>query len=234
MLQAIMNYLLPKTCLICDCTLWQFTCDNAICHDCFGKMTWITNPVCIKCNKHMNMRSLDKICCDICELNQWAYDKLISVVYYDDISAQVAMKLKYKGMGAEFIAKMISNKCENKPDYMLAVPLHQSRLLKRGFNQSELIAAALSKSMHVDFIPALDRIRYTRSQGGLTQQERLKNVTSAFILKSEWIHLLAGKHVMLVDDVMTTGSTIHAAALALSNANVASITIAVWAKRDLD
>lgn len=234
MFDTFMNYLLPQTCLMCECTLWQFAASNTICHDCFGKMPWVTNPICIKCNKHMPMRNLDQVCCETCELNQWAYDQLISIVYYNDFSAKIAMKLKYRGMGAEFIAKMISNKCIKLPDYILAIPLHSSRLLKRGFNQSELIAIALSKIMNVRYIPALDRVRYTRSQGGLTQKERLKNVSSAFMVKSDWLSILNGKHVLLIDDVMTTGATIHAATLALSNANVSHTTIAVWAKRDLD
>ncbi len=229
-----MNYVLPRTCLVCECTLWQSDSENIICYECFNKMKWITNPVCVKCNKHMHIISLDNKCCDICELNKWAYDKLIASVYYDDYAAKIAMKLKYRGMGAEFIAKMISNKCESKPDYILSIPLHSTRLLKRGFNQSELIAVALSKIMHVDYIPALERIYYTKSQGGLTQKERLKNVTNAFTVKYEWMQDLKDKNVLLIDDVMTTGATVHAASLALSSAHVSSIIIGVWAKRDLD
>lgn len=232
-----LNHILPRMCLICDEMMWQCGVKSFVCNECFGKLRFITNAACIKCNKQIEFQTLTNTCCEECELNKWSYDSLISCVYYDDISAKIAMKLKYQGRGARFISQIMLQKCIsyiNNIDYVLSVPLHETRLIKRGFNQSDLIAQCFSSQSGIAFLPALKREKYTQSQGGLTKKERMENVRDVFCVPEEWRRYLQGKRILLIDDVMTTGATVNSLACTLKSIGVKHISVGVWAKRDIN
>lgn len=232
-----LNHILPRMCLVCDDMMWQSGARSFICNECFGKLRLITHPTCIQCNKITNIDLLSQNCCEECELNHWHYDRLISCVYYDDISAKIAMLLKYQGKGARFISQMLLQKCMSyihTIDYVLSVPLHQTRLLKRGFNQSDLVAQCFSNQSGIAFLPALQRNKYTVSQGGLTKKERMENVQNVFCVPEEWHRYLHDKRILLIDDVMTTGATVNSIAGVLKSIGVKYINVGVWAKRDIN
>jgi ComF family protein len=112
-------------------------------------------------------------------------------------------------------------------DMVVPVPLGKQRLKERGYNQAALLASAFSAVTGLDYRPcAAHRIRETRSQVGLSVEERQSNVSGAFSAQPE---IVTGKRLLLIDDVMTTGATLNACALALKNAGaaaVASLTLA--------
>lgn len=111
-------------------------------------------------------------------------------------------------------------------DVVVPVPLHSLKLIERSYNQSELVAAALARELDVPSdAHVLKRRHYTVSQTGLSAQERANNTAGAFVA----IGRLAGCHILLVDDVMTTGSTLVAAADALMLAGAASVAVATIA-----
>ncbi len=114
-------------------------------------------------------------------------------------------------------------------DVIVPVPLHPKKLRKRGFNQSEVIARGMAGSMDKNIITgALERIRYTASQTNRSRYERWENVEGIFRVKKP--HLLAGKHILLTDDVVTTGSTLEACAseiLKIQGTTVSVATLAV-------
>ena len=116
-------------------------------------------------------------------------------------------------------------------DWIVPMPLSKQRLLERGFNQSAVLAAALetgpgSKVRH----NVLVRIRDTAAQSSLPRRERQANVAQAFAVHPDWITALRGKKVVLVDDVMTTGASLHAAAQALAQAGAAQTVALVFAR----
>jgi competence protein ComFC len=106
-------------------------------------------------------------------------------------------------------------------DLIIPVPLGVARLKERGYNQSGLIARPLARETGLRYSPrALARVRETRSQVGLSLDQRKENVRGAFQASS---NLVAGKNVLIVDDVMTTGSTLEACAVALLQAGAMQV-----------
>jgi ComF family protein len=116
-------------------------------------------------------------------------------------------------------------------DLLAPVPLFPARERKRGYNQSVLIAAGMSEALHIPVQrDALRRVRNTESQVNKKRPERIKNVASAFAVRQA--HVLRDKHVLLIDDVLTTGATLEACAAALLlvpglSLSIATIGIAV-------
>lgn len=117
-------------------------------------------------------------------------------------------------------------------DALTPVPLHWRRQWQRGFNQSEALAGALSRRTGIPTIRALRRVRPTAAQAGLSNAGRRRNVAAAFASRERSRELLAGKRILLIDDVMTTGSTAAACALALKRAGAARVALLTVARVD--
>jgi|GEM_PF-1114170 len=148
--------------------------------------------------------------------------------------------LKYKGFTCigEFLGEKAGNKIINNLkdsmkdyQYLLPVPLFSSKMRKRGYNQSYHICKGLNSILNLELIEKnILRTRNTRSQTGLSYEERVKNVRDAFTLNDESIPLLMNKGIIIVDDVLTTGSTIKEIVRTIkqsTNAKVGVITLAV-------
>jgi ComF family protein len=112
-------------------------------------------------------------------------------------------------------------------DYLVPIPLHWTRFAKRGFNQTEEMAHAIATQSKLRVAHLLKRVKRTQFQSELPAAERGKNVHDAFVLATKDTLLYHGKHLMLVDDLMTTGSTLHAAAKELIKIKPASISAVV-------
>ena len=113
-------------------------------------------------------------------------------------------------------------------DGVVPVPLHWRRRWQRGFNQSELLARAIARSRGVPLMAALRRVRHTATQTGLSNTSRRRNVAGAFQVRLP----VAGKRILLIDDVMTTGSTVAACAAALRRAGALRIVVLTVARAD--
>lgn len=128
-------------------------------------------------------------------------------------------------------------------DYLLAVPIHAERLAQRGYNQSHLLALALTKAYArstlkrnpsaaepIALAGALLRLQAGLDQVGLSEHERWRNVKNQFMLQPEFSEALRGRRLLLVDDIMTTGATLHACMQALQPAQAATIDALTLAK----
>jgi len=163
---------------------------------------------------------------------------VLAAVEYDYPWAQMVRDFKFHAdiAWARSFARMMRSTPWVDPaleeaDWIVPMPLSQQRLLERGFNQSAVLASALEtgaprKVRH----DVLVRIRDTAAQSSLPRRERHANVARAFAVHPDWFAQIRGKKVVLVDDVMTTGASLHAAARALSQAGVAQTMALVFAR----
>ena len=111
------------------------------------------------------------------------------------------------------------------------VPLHYVRFVTRRYNQSALLAHALAKHTNLPVLPdALTRTRHTKPQTGLTRKQRENNVKGAFAANPKHTHHIKGKHILLIDDVFTTGSTLHACTKALLKAGAMQVNVLTLAR----
>ena len=120
---------------------------------------------------------------------------------------------------------------EERFDAITAVPLHWRREWQRGFNQSELLARTMAARYGIPVVPALRRVRATKTQAGLSNTRRHQNVATAFECR-RGAHALAAKRILLIDDVMTTGATAAACARALKRAGAAKVALLTVARVD--
>jgi ComF family protein len=161
----------------------------------------------------------------------------LSVFDYGGAVATAIVRLKYAGrsdLATRFEGVMASAaaplaKCL---DLVVPVPLHPRRLAERGFDQAALLAGPMARSLDIAYAPrGLVRTRETPHQASLDRAARVANVASAFRCVSPV--LAKGKHVLLVDDVRTTGATLAACDLALRTGGAKDVTTLVLASRDL-
>jgi ComF family protein len=146
----------------------------------------------------------------------------------------------YKYAGVRTLAKPLGNLLaaalprDERIDAVIAVPLHWRRRWSRGFNQSELLARTIARRTGVPVLHALRRVRATTPQAGLSNTHRRKNVTAAFRAgwSLPWRRPVSGLHILLVDDVMTTGATGAACATALKHAGAARVSLLTVARVD--
>ena len=133
-------------------------------------------------------------------------------------------------LATRLIAKKEVSELLDRADVLVPVPLHFLRHFGRGFNQAEMIARQITRDTGKPVVLAVSRVRHTPSQTQLTKQERRNNVRKAFrLLRPDAIR---GKHLVLIDDVMTTGATLQTVARTLRPARPASISALVLAVAD--
>ena len=133
--------------------------------------------------------------------------------------------MKYDGMMklGYHLGKSLSYLVPKEVNVIIPVPLHRTRLAERGYNQAEVIAKAITAQSNTNVVRAIKRVRPTPSQTHLSVSERIENMRGAFALSSN-ASKIKGKHIIIVDDVMTTGSTLASVAETLLEAKPKSIS----------
>lgn len=168
------------------------------------------------------------------------FARLRAVMLYDDMALKMVSLLKYSDRTdlAPWMAKWMvtaGRTLLEEADAVVPVPLHAARLRQRRFNQSAELGRHIAANSNTQFLPtSMVRRRKTRQQVGLTQAERQRNVSGAFIVSEERKIDIAGKRICLVDDVYTTGATIKAATRALKRAGASEVDVLVFAKVETD
>ncbi len=208
--------------------------------DAWRKITFVEAPVCDACGAprefDAGLDAGDPALCALCQGRKRAFDRLRAAVTYDDHSRDLILKLKradrtdLAGLFALWLSRAARDLIEDA-DAVVPVPLHPLRLLTRRFNQAAEIARPLARRAGLAYWPeAVIRRRDTPSQGGRSGSGRRRNVVGAFEAPRRMWPKLAGKRILLVDDVITTGATAEACARVLKAAGAGRVHVATVAR----
>ena len=180
----------------------------------------------------MPLQATEQKICGACLARPPRIQRTRAAVAYGDLARSLAIRLKYgrKVAIARTMARYMAPLVGDGTDRVLVpVPLHRTRLWNRGFNQSALVARELSRRLGIAADPlALSRTRRTPPLKGMSPLQRRKTVAGAFRVRDR--NAVAGKTVILVDDVLTTGSTAEACARTLKRAGAARVELISWAR----
>jgi ComF family protein len=160
-----------------------------------------------------------------------AFDHAVAAFSYSFPIDQLIKALKFheRLILVDFLADELASHIKTKPDCVIAVPLHPARLRERGFNQSQLLAVRISNRLGIPFLAeACQRVRDTPPQSSLPWKERDKNIRAAFSMRAGVD--VRGKHVAIVDDVMTTGASLGEVANTLKQAGAREVSAWVVAR----
>ncbi len=210
---------LPQACALCNAS----SGNALVCAACNGAMPRIADP-CPRCA----LPSRDGLLCGACLAKPPPFDATVAAWSYAFPANRLLQSLKYAGTlalaepFAAAVAEAVRARAAPMPDQLVAMPLSSRRQRERGFNHAHEIARRLSPCVDVPLAGGLTRTRDAPPQAGLTLRERVRNVRDAFAASDA----VAGCSVAIVDDVMTTGATIGAAARALRKAG--AIRIDAW------
>lgn len=234
LITKIVDLLYPYRCLKCGKVL-----DSAgyLCDHCVDEINFITPPYCAKCGTplHVDNASNLKYCATCSGKTKKFYRLARSAVVYDNSDKNLIIAFKFfdKTENANLLAAMLKvagkDIFDAGADLIIPVPLHKSRLLKRRYNQSAILSDKLSKMVNIPVdCFALVRHRKTRPQVEFSGKERINNVKNAFSVK--YPDRIINRRIILIDDVMTTGSTLKECAMALRHAGAKSVDLLTVAR----
>ncbi|MFM2130162.1 MAG: hypothetical protein RL477_1708 [Pseudomonadota bacterium] len=231
-LRAALDIVLPPQCLACGALAEG---EAALCAECFSRMSFLSEPKCAACGYPFAVgEAASGSLCGACLRRHPEFDRARAVFVYDDASRGLIIGFKHADRihaapafarwlaraGAELIAGC---------DVIVPVPLHRRRLFARRYNQAALLALALGRLAGRPCEPRLIvRTRATPSQGGLGRLGRARNVRGAFAIAAGG--QVAGRRVLLVDDVYTTGATVEEAARVLKSGGAAAVDVLTLAR----
>lgn len=207
--------------------------DHRFCATCWGSLRFLGPPWCARCHAPFDYDRGEDAVCAGCMEHPPAHDGVRAAVAYGDVARGVALKLKYSGRlaCAETMARAMARLMPEDADLLVPVPLHRWRIWSRGYNQAALVARALSRASGV---PAdaelLRRVKATPVLRGLGPRGRARAVAGAFATAPDARKKLAGRTIVLVDDVHTSGATGEACARALKRGGAAQVILLCWAR----
>ena len=231
-LRGTLDLALPPLCPACR----EPAEGRGLCPGCWSKLSFITRPYCERLgipfvyDPGPGILSMEAIA------DPPAYHRARAAVRFDDISRALVHGLKYGDRLelAPMLGRWISHAGREllaEADALVPVPLHWRRQWARRFNQSAMLAAAVSAESGVPVAAgALKRVKPTAQQVGLTRSERALNVQGAFRVPEKGRSAVAGRRLVLVDDVLTSGATVDGCARALLRAGAANVDVLIFAR----
>jgi ComF family protein len=223
-LRKLLHVIFPTACAVCQKPLWEDPVPF-FCRQCWDKLQPIPRPVCPRCGRPFaSSIALDYSPthqCGTCRTRPLALTQTWSLFPYQTPLKEAIALFKYRGKLslAKPLAQALIGALPDLPavDGIIPVPLHPQRLREREYNQSLLLADRLSHQTGIPLLLAsLIRSRPTAPQTSLSKKDRLKNLRGAFSVTKP-VHI-QGKRILLVDDVFTTGTTLHECAKTLRRA----------------
>jgi ComF family protein len=231
-LRAALDLALPRLCAVCR----EPVDGQGLCPACWSKLSFITRPYCERLgipfvyDPGPGILSMEGIA------DPPAYQRARAAVRFDEISRALVHALKYGDRLdlAPMMGRWLSQagrELLDDADALVPVPLHWRRRWARRFNQSVVLAAEVSAASGVPIAAgALKRVKFTAQQVGLSRSERTANVQGAFRVPPDGKAAIAGRRLVLVDDVLTSGATVEGCAKALLRAGARNVDVLVFAR----
>ncbi len=225
------NSLLPPVCILCgEVGFVNSHRSRDLCLPCLQSLSW-TGPQCVRCALPLSVTAVEALC-GRCQTQPPAFEACLSPFHYQTPLDHLLLGLKFNGRLAqarllgELMTQWLVSVVEVPPEQIIPVPLHATRLRERGFNQAVELARPVARYFDLPLnLHGVRRTRATPPQSDLSRKERLKNIRGAF----DVMQPMSGS-VVIVDDVMTTGSTAHELAAALLSAGAEQVEVWVCAR----
>jgi competence protein ComFC len=232
-LSAIASLLYPPACTICSASVGA---GEYLCAECDAKITRIVPPFCAKCSEPFAGAITGVFTCANCAHRTLHFDAAVAAYRSRGIVRRVILDFKYgrqihlrHPVARWLVAALDDDRLRGRRfNIVIPVPLHPARERQRGFNQARLLAELLSAHVSIQAKSALERIRYTTTQTAFDRAERMENLHGAFRLRKNAD--VRDLHVLLIDDVLTTGSTLSECARVLKEAGARSVHAATAAR----
>ena len=233
--RALLDLLLPPHCVACD---QPVDAPGLLCADCFRQTGFITEPFCIRCGVPFAAAALggeDQLCPG-CRAVPPVFHRARAALRYDAQGRRLILPFKHADRTEIAVAlapHMVRAGATllREADLLVPVPLHRARLFRRRYNQAALLAKAVGRIAGRPYLlDALLRRRATASLGEKSAAERVVEVAGAFAVRPRRASSVAGKGVLLIDDVMTSGATVNACAGALLAAGATRVDVLVAAR----
>jgi len=229
---GLLDLVYPRHCADCGVSLHQ-TSDLFLCASCWSLIPDVPEDACPRCARRGRFSRADS--CPFCEKRSFGFDAAVAAAAYDGPGGVLVhvLKAERRSRAAEPMAERLCRTVEAQgafqPQLVVPVPLHRTRRSERGFNQSELIAQRMARRLDVGISKGnLVRIRRTPDQKRLSVTQREENVKGAFAVRRP--AEFAGKEIVVVDDVMTSGATLSECARMLKRAGAARVLAAAFAR----
>lgn len=233
--RTIADYALPPRCPGCGVIVGA---DRQFCLTCWSSLDFLDGPACARCSIPLPTAVPgEAIRCGACLASPPPFDGAPGAVAYNVVARTVALRLKYgrrtghARLMAQFMARPLAALRGADDILLVPVPLHRWRLWSRGFNQAALVAGELTRmtgTPHDHHL--LLRTKATASLRGKGKRERERIVAGAFTLAPDAKMRVAGRHLVLIDDVHASGATLRAAARVLGRSGAARVSALTWAR----
>lgn len=233
--RAALDLLLPPACLTCDAPV---DAPGRFCADCFALTGFVTEPCCRRCGVpfvHAAQGGAEKLC-PLCRDRPPPWGRARAALRYDAQARRIVLPLKYgdRTEHAAALAPLMARAGAallRDAELLVPVPLHGRRLIQRRYNQAALLAREVARLTAKPVLPdALKRTRVTVSLGDLSAAERARVVDGAFAVRPERAGSVAGRKMLLIDDVLTSGATCAACTRALFAAGASAVDVLVAAR----
>lgn len=231
--EGCLSIIYPPRCLLCETTTDMH---NQLCGACWKQIGFISQPHCVQCGFPFDFDMGEDALCSRCVKYKPRFDMMRSLFRYERKGKQLVVRFKYHDqtyLEHWFVSlwQRYCQECLEDVDYIVPVPLHRWRLFKRRYNQAAILAKRLAKATQTAFVPdMLIRVKSTKAQTGLSFNQRKLNVSQAFEFNNKYTSIAEGANVLLIDDVMTTGATIHACVRELKRYKVAKVRVLTLAR----
>ncbi len=230
---ALTSLFYPATCVVCSENVARL---EYLCADCQRRAPRIVAPFCTKCSEPFPGAITQTFSCANCEHRVLHFDCAVAAYRSRGLVRKLVHQFKYAKQRhlrypvAEWLGETLRDpRLRGRAfDAIVPVPLHPARERERGFNQAALLAELLAASTNVPLRSVLERTRYTTTQTAYDRAERMENLHGAFRLRKN--RDVRDLRVLLIDDVLTTGSTLSECARVLKGAGAISVHAATAAR----